>query len=149
MFFSSMNSIIEVSQNIIAIMGTRKPSEFRLNQLRQSIELKSLKNIESQEIYFCKFNERESSVSKKEYKELSTILGAYDEEVILDKNFLILSPRIGTISPWSSKATEIVRNCGINHVERIEKGICYFVKSEIDSESLLQLGNSLVDKMTQ
>ena len=144
-----MNSIIEVSQNIIAIMGTRKPSEFRLNQLRQSIELKSLKNIESQEIYFCKFNERESSVSKKEYKELSTILGAYDEEVILDKNFLILSPRIGTISPWSSKATEIVRNCGINHVERIEKGICYFVKSEIDSESLLQLGNSLVDKMTQ
>ena len=28
-------------------------------------------------------------------------------------------------------------------------GICYFVKSEIDSEILLQLGNSLVDKMTQ
>ncbi|MDN3517131.1 phosphoribosylformylglycinamidine synthase [Aquisalimonas lutea] len=35
--------------------------------------------------------------------------------------FLVV-PRPGTISPWSSKATDIARNCGLAHVRRIERG---------------------------
>ncbi len=38
---------------------------------------------------------------------------------------LYVVPRLGTISPWSSKATEIVRNCGLEAVERVERGIAY------------------------
>lgn len=37
----------------------------------------------------------------------------------------IVSPRIGTISPWSSKATDIARNCGLAMVSRIERAISY------------------------
>ncbi len=37
----------------------------------------------------------------------------------------IVIPRLGTISPWASKATDIARNCGIAGVHRIERGICY------------------------
>ncbi|MBC7514559.1 MAG: phosphoribosylformylglycinamidine synthase, partial [Herminiimonas sp.] len=36
-------------------------------------------------------------------------------------------PRLGTISPWASKATEIAHNCGLAHVRRIERGVAYYV----------------------
>ena len=39
-----------------------------------------------------------------------------------------VTPRIGTISPWSSKATDIAWNCGLAAVERIERGIAFHVE---------------------
>jgi len=42
-----------------------------------------------------------------------------------DGALLLVVPRIGTISPWSSKATEIVRQCGLDAVERVERGTAY------------------------
>ena len=38
---------------------------------------------------------------------------------------LLVTPRSGTVSPWSSKATDIARNCGLNTVLRIERGVDY------------------------
>jgi phosphoribosylformylglycinamidine synthase len=38
---------------------------------------------------------------------------------------LLVVPRLGTISPWSSKATDIARHCGLDAVRRIERGIAY------------------------
>ena len=43
--------------------------------------------------------------------------------------FLVV-PRLGTISPWSSKATDIARNCGLGGVRRIERGILFSVSSK-------------------
>lgn len=40
---------------------------------------------------------------------------------------LYVVPRLGTISPWSSKATDILHNCGLGVVKRVERGI--FIKS--------------------
>ena len=37
-------------------------------------------------------------------------------------------PRIGTISPWASKATDIAHNCGLTSIHRLERGIAYYVK---------------------
>ena len=37
-------------------------------------------------------------------------------------------PRLGTISPWASKATDIAHNCGMAHVHRIERGVAYSVE---------------------
>ncbi|MCK0526690.1 MULTISPECIES: phosphoribosylformylglycinamidine synthase [unclassified Anaerobiospirillum] len=42
--------------------------------------------------------------------------------------FLVV-PRIGTISPWATKATDIAHNCGLNAVRRIERGIAYYITS--------------------
>lgn len=36
-------------------------------------------------------------------------------------------PRLGTISPWASKATDIAHNCGMAHVHRIERGVAFSV----------------------
>src|SRR5690554_4048544 len=40
----------------------------------------------------------------------------------------IVVPRIGTISPWSSKATDIARNCGLEKIKRLERGLVYYVE---------------------
>jgi len=40
----------------------------------------------------------------------------------------VVIPRFGTISPWASKATDIVHNCGMAHIKRVERGIAYRVE---------------------
>lgn len=46
-------------------------------------------------------------------------------EGVTEEFFVI--PRLGTISPWASKATDIAHNCGMAHVHRIERGVGYSV----------------------
>ncbi|MBL8473541.1 MAG: phosphoribosylformylglycinamidine synthase [Rhodocyclaceae bacterium] len=43
-------------------------------------------------------------------------------------HLMLVVPRLGTISPWSSKATDIARNCGFDWVARIERGIAFHVE---------------------
>jgi len=47
----------------------------------------------------------------------------------VDNTLLILVvPRLGTISPWSSKATDIVHQAGLEKVQRVERGVVYMIK---------------------
>jgi len=46
-----------------------------------------------------------------------------------------VTPRKGTISPWSSKATDIFRNCGLREIARVERGICYKLYGDCDSSA--------------
>ncbi len=64
--------------------------------------------------------------------------------------FLVV-PRPGTISPWSSKATDIAHNCGLGQVQRLERGIAYFIQTdgEPGAEALARIGDSLHDPMTE
>ena len=66
-----------------------------------------------------------------------------------DDHCLIVVPRLGTISPWSSKATDIAHNCGFTAVERIERGICYVIHglSRLDLGRLSELRSLLHDRM--
>src|SRR2546430_73493 len=50
---------------------------------------------------------------------------------MLEGHRLLVVPRLGTISPWSSKATDIARICGLARVRRIERGIWYTVAGEV------------------
>ncbi|MCH3703315.1 hypothetical protein LZB55_08575, partial [Campylobacter lari] len=43
---------------------------------------------------------------------------------------LLVIPRLGTISPWASKATDIAHNCGLSAVHRIERGVRYVITPE-------------------
>ena len=144
-----MNSIIEVSPKIIAILGAENNSEFKLNQLRQSIQLKNIQDIGFQEIYFCLLNKDISRVTKKESQELFGLLNASDNQIFTALSFFLITPRIGTISPWSSKATEILKNCGLSFVERVEKGDYFSSSEKINSQDLKLAGTSLADRMTQ
>ncbi|WP_423681641.1 phosphoribosylformylglycinamidine synthase [Undibacterium sp. WLHG33] len=70
----------------------------------------------------------------------------------------IVIPRIGTISPWASKATDIAHNCGMHQVHRIERGISYFVQvktgffggaKEVKQSSREAIAALLHDRMTE
>ncbi|WFP51511.1 phosphoribosylformylglycinamidine synthase [Methylomonas sp. EFPC3] len=60
-------------------------------------------------------------------------------------------PRLGTISPWSSKASEIAERCGLTAVKRIERGIEYrfFADAPLADAVKQRLAVVLHDRMTQ
>jgi phosphoribosylformylglycinamidine synthase len=64
-----------------------------------------------------------------------------------------VTPRKGTISPWSSKATDIFRNCGLDDVRRVERGIHVHLRgadgAEVTLAALGKAGEALHDRMTE
>lgn len=62
--------------------------------------------------------------------------------------FLVV-PRFGTISPWASKATDIAHNCGLANVDRLERGIAYYVQGELTDAQAADIAAVLHDRMTQ
>ncbi|MBF8775807.1 phosphoribosylformylglycinamidine synthase [Pseudomonas fulva] len=62
--------------------------------------------------------------------------------------FLVV-PRLGTISPWASKASDIAHNCGLQSIQRLERGIAYYVAGELSDAEAEQVSAQLHDRMTQ
>ena len=73
------------------------------------------------------------------------------DPLVLEKQPTIFKvPRPGTVSPWCSKALDIVRHCGLQNVERIEQGMQYVDKTgELGLEQLKALSPWLFDAMTE
>ena len=67
--------------------------------------------------------------------------------VTLTGRQLVVVPRVGTISPWSSKATDIAHTSGLEAVRRIERGVRWTVAGEIRDEKALR--DALADRMTE
>jgi hypothetical protein len=65
----------------------------------------------------------------------------------------VVTPRPGTISPWSSKASDILRNCGIASLRRVERGIAWRLRDPanraLDAASRALLLPLLHDRMTE
>ena len=65
------------------------------------------------------------------------------------KPFCYVVPRIGTRSPWSSKATDIAKNLSLKNVKRIERGIAYYLSPQINKIVLNKLKPLLMDPMVE
>ncbi|MEW5966403.1 MAG: phosphoribosylformylglycinamidine synthase [Pseudomonadota bacterium] len=70
-----------------------------------------------------------------------------------DDPLILVTPRPGTISPWSSKATDILKNCGLAQVRRIERGVAFLVSdaagAPLAGEARSRLLPLLHDRMTE
>ncbi|HEX7030576.1 MAG TPA: phosphoribosylformylglycinamidine synthase, partial [Gammaproteobacteria bacterium] len=62
--------------------------------------------------------------------------------------FLLVVPRFGTISPWSSKATDIARICGLDKLLRVERGIGFWFDGASGAD-LAKLVPLIHDRMTE
>lgn len=143
---------------MLIIDGCAALSPFRLKRLREralenGIELRT---IQSRYVHLV---EIAANLSPDELKVLETILtyGPSPEtsaEVVTTEEgtiSLLVLPRFGTRSPWSSKATDIALNCGLTAVRRIERGTLYRITltAPPDAASLTRLGALLHDPMTE
>ncbi len=75
---------------------------------------------------------RELGGAERDTLERLLTYGPHDDGPRDSGDSLLVVPRPGTISPWSSKATDIAHNCGLDAVERIERGIAYRVDARGD-----------------
>ncbi|MET1079887.1 MAG: phosphoribosylformylglycinamidine synthase [Pseudomonas sp.] len=100
---------------------------------------------------FAHFAEVAGSLSDDEAGVLARLL-KYGPSVAVQEPagrlFLVL-PRFGTISPWSSKASDIARNCGLSKIQRLERGIAYYVSGSFSEAEAELIGVALHDRMTQ
>ena len=78
--------------------------------------------------------------------------GPAASDVAQQGTLLLVTPRIGTISPWSSKATDIARHCGLPAVERIERGMAWWCSAggkPLNDEQRRALLPLIHDRMTE
>ena len=138
--------------NITHFLGAAALSDFRKQRLLQSLTAISgaVADIHGRFIHFVDSvtpltaTEREQVAALLTYGDPSTDAPANGE------TFLVI-PRLGTISPWASKATDIAHNCGLTHIHRIERGIEYTltVKSPLDAAIRSSLASVLHDRMIE
>ena len=107
------------------IWGNPAHSAYRLNQLLG--KLKTIGEIESVHSQYVYFVDLEGEMNATERTHLNVLLNNSETEVEaeLSVDSCIVTPRLGTISPWSSKATDITHTCGIDRLQRIERGVVY------------------------
>jgi len=107
------------------IWGNPAHSAYRLNQLLTKLkEVGNISAVKSQYVYFV---DLDVELTNTEHSHLQVLLNNSEEDKTseLTSNSAIITPRLGTISPWSSKATDITHTCGIEHIHRIERGVVY------------------------
>lgn len=77
--------------------------------------------------------------------------GPKSHDKVIDGEVFVVIPRFGTISPWASKATDIAHNCGLDQIQRIERGQIYtFACSEyLTAEQRQTVAGLIHDRMTQ
>ena len=111
---------------MILLLGSDAYSPFRMEALKDSVVkldpgLGPLE-IDAKWVYALQTNG--AAFDPEELERAATLLNA--EGACEGADFFVF-PRKGTISPWSSKATDIFRNCGLKSVLRVERGVRYIV----------------------
>ena len=138
---------------ILKIPGARALSDFRLQKLLGQLQGQE-PGIEGVQVRFAHFVQTAGELSEPEQRTLEGMLTEQDKDLgrwVSEGEYFLVVPRLGTISPWSSKASEIARRCGLNRVLRIERGIEYCLQPTLQlsvprREAVKAL---LHDRMTQ
>jgi len=143
------------------------PGADALSPFRQQRLLATLANqgvdLESVEAQFLHFIWSESELSTNQQEILASLLTygqPFQSQIASGKTWLgkeksdgqiaIVIPRLGTVSPWASKATDIARQCGLN-ILRIERGVQFAWESKktLTSEQKQLVLASIHDRMTE
>ena len=136
---------------MLELPGQPALSNFRVAKLTRSLKRVN-ENVESLQASYVYFVATNQELSNKERSRLNALLLSGDKPLKPKKGSttLYVVPRPGTISPWSSKATDIAKACDIEAVDRIERGVCYALKfaDKVSTDDLAELSTLLFDRMT-
>ena len=142
---------------MILLLGSEAYSPFRLDALKDAISKidPTLGRLAIDARWVYAIQMADTAFSPEELQRAAVLLNA---DGPCDGADFFVTPRKGTISPWSSKATDIFRNCGLATILRVERGIRYRVTrlnsfGYADAENpTVEVGawtGALYDKMTE
>ncbi|SEN86380.1 phosphoribosylformylglycinamidine synthase [Duganella sp. CF517] len=113
---------------MLILPGSNALSAFRSQRLLTQLQA-ALPSVAAVQARYVHFIDAAQPLSADDTGRLGALL-TYGEPAHADntdgavEEFFVI-PRFGTISPWASKATDIVHNCGMAHVKRVERGIAF------------------------
>src|SRR6266513_5257698 len=112
---------------LLSLRGRTALSPFRITKLLQSLSAAPAHRIAGVTATFWHFVELARALTESERDKVDRLLtyGPRADSAAPDGALFLVIPRPGTISPWSSKATDIAHNCGLDGVVRIERGMVY------------------------
>ncbi len=139
---------------MIHLPGAAALSGFRLEKLRRQLEANA-PGIVSLAAHYIYFVDLARSLETAERTLLEELLDCDPRNAHAPQGnqTLVVTPRPGTVSPWSSKATDIIHNCGLAAVRRAERGTVWRVATQdggpLGTEELRTLLPLVHDRMTQ
>ncbi len=138
---------------MLIIRGQAAFSTFRLKKLTSEInnKLPGLSSVKAEVIYFADLERH--LLAQEEDRLMLLLSGEGYVPTIEREQVIIVMPRFGTISPWSSKATEILHQCGLTAIHRVERAVRFYIETthaQTLNDTELELVYPLIhDAMTQ
>lgn len=137
---------------MLTLLGTDALTPFRQAKLLSRCQQRcaSVVTIHARYLYFV---EVDQTPTNKKKRVLEQLLQAEESNGNEFAPGVLVVPRLGTISPWSSKATDIIHNCSVTSVNRVERGVYYQFETannaSLDEVNLQTLQPLLHDRMTE
>lgn len=137
---------------VLPLRGVTALSDFRVEKLLQKAAALGLPEVKlSSEFWY--FAGSEKALDAATVEKLQALLAAQSVEQTpkarAGLHLFLVTPRLGTISPWASKATNIAENCGLAGIERIERGMAVWLEGALTDEQKQQWAALLHDRMTE
>jgi phosphoribosylformylglycinamidine synthase len=148
-----MNSPVAPEQPLLTLPGSVALSAFRVDKLLAGFEpgLRAAVSIDTRFVHFVLLSEPLSAAESDVLAKILTY-GTPGKAEPRGELRLVL-PRFGTVSPWSSKATDIAHNCGLAKVVRIERGVAWHFAMQggkaLEGERERSLVEAIHDRMTE
>jgi phosphoribosylformylglycinamidine synthase len=118
--------------SLLSLRGRSALSPFRVAKLLAALAaVRPAHRVASLAATYWHFAEVSRPLTREEQSILERLLvyGPRDTQIDAAGDLLLVTPRPGTLSPWSSKATDIAHNCGLTAITRVERGVAYRVRS--------------------
>ena len=133
------------------LRGSPALSAFRINKLLARFQAADLpvSNIYAEYVHFADLNAPLNAEERVQLERLLKYGPSLSSHTPTGK-LILATPRPGTISPWSSKATDIAHNCGLNQINRLERGVAYYVEASTLTDAQWQtVAAELHDRMME
>ena len=137
---------------VLPLRGVTALSDFRVEKLLQKAAALGLPEVKLKSEFWY-FVGSEKALDAATVEKLQALLAAQSvketPEAREGLHLFLVTPRLGTISPWASKATNIAENCGLEGIERIERGMAVWLEGRLNDDEKQQWAALLHDRMTE
>ncbi|MBE8717968.1 phosphoribosylformylglycinamidine synthase [Cellvibrio polysaccharolyticus] len=136
---------------MLILRGAPALSNFRTLKLLAGLQqhIPSVTGLSTQFVHFADVSEPLDEARQAVLAQLLTYGPKTEGDVSHEGQLFLVLPRIGTISPWASKATDIAKNTGLEAIRRLERGVAYFVSGTLSEADRQQVAAQLHDRMVE